>query len=658
MISKSRFLIITSLVYILLVWISIAFSRSIAPIVEGDLHIKVLLRTFLAPLFFGVVSLPAALYFANKFYNEKNFNFPLRMQQVCMFLAIFGMIFAFALLTLNSHYDLLYRSFITLNVLTAAITASLLLRFINIFIVGKYFDDIDSDFIKAQLRDKIFLVTMLAVNLMVIFLNGYHLICKNIYLDNGANEIKYYIQENIKKDNNNQIVGLMSGKAEGMEIAILDPEGKSFYQSSIINEEFLKLYKQNLVDRKKFFIFNKKMFVAEKNTGNNSYVTAGIPLHSIYSKMYKDLMVPVAVMLVLGLIVTVIFIVTMKMFITSPLDKFYSFVNDLSAGESDLTKRLEVNSKDELGDMTVMFNDFIVRLQTIIKDVAMNTDILNDSSSKLYTISGEMSSGTEKTADKINSVTTAAEGMSGNLNSVSSSIGQASSNVNTVAGSVEEMTVTINEIAENSERARIISSEAVSQSKTASDRVSILGKSAQDVGAITEVITDISEQTNLLALNATIEAARAGDAGKGFAVVAAEIKELAKQTSDATSQITAQIDSIQTSTAKTVTEISGISTIIDSVNDVVSTITAAIEEQSVTTQEIADNIANVSQSISKINDNVSKGSNVAEGISRDIADVNQLAGEMSDSSSMVNVNAENLAGLAEKLIKIVGQFKT
>jgi methyl-accepting chemotaxis protein len=106
-----------------------------------------------------------------------------------------------------------------------------------------------------------------------------------------------------------------------------------------------------------------------------------------------------------------------------------------------------------------------------------------------------------------------------------------------VAATVEQMTDTVTEIALNMEKAREITTEAVSDVKSASEKVDELGRSARDIGKVTETITGISEQTNLLALNATIEAARAGEAGKGFAVVANEIKELARQTATATRDI-------------------------------------------------------------------------------------------------------------------------
>lgn len=122
---------------------------------------------------------------------------------------------------------------------------------------------------------------------------------------------------------------------------------------------------------------------------------------------------------------------------------------------------------------------------------------------------------------------------------------EATTNINMIASAAEEMTATIAEIAQNSEKGNAIVGRAVSQAQVVSAKVGELGHAAQQIGKVTETITEISEQTNLLALNATIEAARAGEAGKGFAVVANEIKELAKQTALATEEIKSQISSIQ-----------------------------------------------------------------------------------------------------------------
>jgi methyl-accepting chemotaxis protein len=197
----------------------------------------------------------------------------------------------------------------------------------------------------------------------------------------------------------------------------------------------------------------------------------------------------------------------------------------------------------------------------------------------------------------------------------------------------------------------------VVQTKSASEKVDELGNAAREIGKVVETITEISEQVNLLALNATIEAARAGEAGKGFAVVANEIKDLAKQTAEATMEIKEKIAAIQGSTDGTVSEINQISKIINDVNEIVTTIATAVEQQSVTTKEIAGNVAQASQGIQEVSENVAQSSNVAEEIAKEISDVNQSAAEMSNSSAQVNLSAEELTKMGTKLNEMVGKFR-
>jgi len=235
--------------------------------------------------------------------------------------------------------------------------------------------------------------------------------------------------------------------------------------------------------------------------------------------------------------------------------------------------------------------------------------------------------------------------------------GNASAKSNTVAAAAEEMTSTVGEIAQSTEKSRSISLAAVERVRQASEKVDELGRAAQEVGKVTAVINEISEQTNLLALNATIEAARAGEAGKGFAVVANEIKELARQTAEATQDIRRIIEEMQGSTGATVEEIRGVTTVIEEVSELVTTVAAAIEEQSATTREIAGSVAQASQGIAEINENIVQSSTVAGEISADIAEVSALAGDLSDSSTQVNHSAADLGGVGERLKNIVMRFK-
>jgi len=343
--------------------------------------------------------------------------------------------------------------------------------------------------------------------------------------------------------------------------------------------------------------------------------------------------------------------------ITRPVKLVVAGLMDIAEGEGDLTMRLDVNSKDEMGELARWFNTFIEKMQKIIKDIAGNAETLSSSSTELSAISQQMTAGAEQTSGKSNTVATAAEEMSSNMNSVAAAVEEASTNVGLVATSAEEMTSVINEIAKNTEKARGITGEAVSEAQSTSEKIDELGKAAQMIGKVTETITEISEQTNLLALNATIEAARAGEAGKGFAVVANEIKELSKQTAEATSEIRSKIEGIQNSTEGTVTQIEQITKITNEVNEIVGTIATAIEEQSVTTTEIANNVVQASQGISEVTENVAQSSTVSGEIAKDIAEVNQASSEISNSSSQVNMSAEELTKLAEDLKGKVGHFK-
>lgn len=169
----------------------------------------------------------------------------------------------------------------------------------------------------------------------------------------------------------------------------------------------------------------------------------------------------------------------------------------------------------------------------------------------------------------------------------------ASGQAATVASATEEMSASLQEVASSAAQAASVAAEAVGAVGQANESVGKLSDSSTKVGEIVRMITTIAEQTNLLALNATIEAARAGDAGKGFAVVAHEVKELSRETAEATERISQMVEALQTDSRAATEALGAVAARIDTINDQQASIAGAVEQQTAVTGEIASSIAGV-----------------------------------------------------------------
>lgn len=343
--------------------------------------------------------------------------------------------------------------------------------------------------------------------------------------------------------------------------------------------------------------------------------------------------------------------------VTRPIANTINMLKSIAEGEGDLTKRLEIKSNDEMGELARWFNTFVANIQIIIKEVTVNSNKLNNSSKDLASISENLAANSEQTSVKTKMVLEFGERVSCGLKSVSDTTSDSANNFSMISAASEQMTSTINEIAKNVEKARNVTNGAVEQTGSVSRQIGELGMAAEKIGAVIDTITDISEQVNLLALNATIEAARAGEAGKGFAVVANEIKELARQTAESTNEIKERVEQIQTSTDRTVMKIHSIAEVVNEVNDIVASVASSIEEQSCTIKEIAENVSRASEGMNGINDNISESSGASQKIAQEIAEITASAGEISSSSAQVNSSASAMNSLAEKLNSMVDRFK-
>jgi len=410
-----------------------------------------------------------------------------------------------------------------------------------------------------------------------------------------------------------------------------------------------------------------KLSYAELIPGTDMWIGTGVYIDNITAyrqQMAKDLDDKVAKNLlwmvvtsgiIFGGIMTLCLVIAFG--IVHSLKIIVANVRDIAEGEGDLTKRIPIVSKDEIGELATWVNTFVEKLQGLIGIIAKNTQSLNDQAMQLSTIAVSLAENMKLTSSRSDNVATSSEEMTANLTSVAAALEESTTNTAMVASAAEEMTATINEIAHNSMQASEISSKAVTQAETTSQRMARLGASADAISKVTETITEISEQTNLLALNATIEAARAGEAGKGFAVVANEIKELAKQTAIATLDIKSKIDDVQQTTTGTVADIQDITNVINTINEIVATISGSVGEQSRATEEIASNINQAAEGLGEVNVNVNQLSGVATQISEDISQVNNANAEVLEGSCEVEGTSRSLQQLVKELQKVVGSFK-
>ncbi|TVU61846.1 methyl-accepting chemotaxis protein [Vibrio atlanticus] len=302
--------------------------------------------------------------------------------------------------------------------------------------------------------------------------------------------------------------------------------------------------------------------------------------------------------------------------IVKPIRQVVERLNDIASGEGDLTQRLEVKSKDEIGQLSKGFNLFLDKLQHTIKEVIQTTEQVASTTSQAKASASSTRESSESQFKEVDLVATAAEEMT-----------QTSGLVVQNAEIAVDAACEANRSAQQGQQVIELSAgEMRKLVERMSSAVPIVEELAKNNGNITEilsVIEGISEQTNLLALNAAIEAARAGEQGRGFAVVADEVRNLASRTQSSVGEIRAVIDKVHAGTQdvveaiqegnilandtalhvqKAVEDLGSIFTSIEAISDMNSQIVRAAEEQRSVSGEVNQSVVNIRDLSAKILD--------------------------------------------------------
>ncbi len=317
--------------------------------------------------------------------------------------------------------------------------------------------------------------------------------------------------------------------------------------------------------------------------------------------------------------------------------------------------------KDELGDMARALLVFQQNARDKARLQSEQEEIAAQAEAERRRSMNEMADAFEENVNGVvTAVSSAAEQMVGLSQTLSEAAGragerstavaaaseEASTNVGTVAAASEEMANSISEVSERVGQAATMTNEAAKGTDHSSTMVAKLSTSAQTIGEVISLISDIAEQTNLLALNATIEAARAGEAGKGFAVVASEVKSLANQTAKATEEISSQITGMQGDTDAVVNAIEKIASMITELNSTSSSIAAAVEEQHSATQEIARNTQQAADGTKEVSENITE-------VSSAVQETGTAANEVMAASSQLASEAERLRSSVSEFLNTV-----
>ncbi|TMP35057.1 methyl-accepting chemotaxis protein [Pseudoalteromonas rubra] len=455
-------------------------------------------------------------------------------------------------------------------------------------------------------------------------------------------------------DHNYKVVHL--SKRTGHQLSITDegPNGK----------EGLEALERQFADTHGFTALNRAM--RSEGAGAAKVTLKGVDYYVVFNNVKLDkpildwhlgILIPVslieepvndavmstvtAVIIILAIIVAMILWATQM--IAAPITTLTNTMRDIASGEGDLTRRIDINSQDEVGQLAHHMNTFIDKLRSMMLDTAAQAQQLSGAAAQLQDVSTNTNNEIQQEKEQVDSVSAAVTEMAATVTEISRNAHE----TNRAADLVQSMT---NDGASRSGQAQEVMTELASHIGEAAKVVAGLEQETSNIGAVIDVINGIAEQTNLLALNAAIEAARAGEQGRGFAVVADEVRSLASRTQESTDDIRNMISRLQQ--------------IAQQASVMMQQGQERAEGSVGQTQEVLDALRNITESVSTVQDqshqiatSTEEQTVVAEDINNSLNAINDLVNSTANHAHLLADEARDLNSLAKALNNTVNQFK-
>jgi len=346
------------------------------------------------------------------------------------------------------------------------------------------------------------------------------------------------------------------------------------------------------------------------------------------------------------IIVTSVFLVLAVIFITGtitkPIHGLVAMLKDIAEGQGDLTKRMEVYSKDELGELARWFNIFVDKLYGIVFQVKKNTDEVAGATNDVSSTSTQLAAATEEQTVQASEVATSVQEMA-------TAIVQNSKNADQTAQLAEKATAKARLGTEAMQTTQREMAKIVASAERTRQIMNTLFERVSQIGDIAWVIDDIAGQTKVLALNASIEAAKAGEQGKGFAVVADEVRQLVKRTTDATQKIAETIQVIQEDAREASKSMAEVHEVVNHGKE------ATVKTEGVL-GEIVESVSGAMEKVRQIALVSQDQSTGAEEISKSVAAISAATQESASAVEQMAATAKRLNQQTNELRTLVNQF--